>query len=60
MLGIGLRKHKGSNSYPSSAKFATAATEGWDSIDGDGNQRREVAGGEKTILRPEEAKPWTL
>ena len=26
------------------------------SIDGDGNQRREVAGGEETIRRPEDAE----
>ena len=36
-----------------------AATEGQKSIDGDGNQRREVAGGEKTILRPEEVEQDT-
>ena len=29
------------------------------SVDGDGNQRREVAGGEETIRRPEEAKQDT-
>ena len=29
------------------------------SIDGDGNQRREVAGGEETIRRPEEAEQDT-
>ena len=38
------------------AEFATAATEGQNSVDGDGNQRREVAGSEETIWRPEEAE----
>ena len=33
-----------------------AATEGQKSVDGDGNQWREVAGGERTIRRPEEAE----
>ena len=33
-----------------------AATKGQNSIDGDGNQRREVAGGEEMIRRPEEAE----
>ena len=49
-------QHKGSNSDPSSAEFTTAATEGQNSVDSDGNQWREVAGGEKTIWRPEEAE----
>ena len=33
-----------------------AATAENKSVDGDGNQRREVAGGEETIRRPEEAE----
>ena len=31
-------------------------TKGQKSIDGDGNQRREAAGGERTIRRPEAAE----
>ena len=34
-------------------------TEGQNSVDGDGNQRREVAGGEKMIWRPEAAEQDT-
>ena len=36
--------------------FATAATVGQIAVDGGGDQRQEVAGGEKTIRRPEEAE----
>ena len=36
-----------------------AATEGQKSIDGDGNQRREVAGGKRMIQRPEAAEQDT-
>ena len=36
-----------------------AATEGQNSVDGDGNQRQEVAGGKKTIQRPEAAEQYT-
>ena len=36
--------------------FATAATAEQIAIDGGGDLRREVAGGEKTIRRPEEAE----
>ena len=45
--------------YPNSVEFATAATEGHKSVDGDGNQWREVAGGEETIRRHEAAKQDT-
>ena len=44
------------NSYPSSAEFATTATEGQNSVDGDGNQRREVAGGKEHDPETEEAE----
>ena len=36
--------------------FATAATAEQIAIDGGGDRRREVAGGKKTIRRPEEAE----
>ena len=36
-----------------------AATEGQKSVDGDGNQRREVASDERTIRRPEAAEQDT-
>ena len=36
-----------------------AATVEQKSVDGDGNQRQEVAGGEETIRRPEEAEQDT-
>ena len=36
-----------------------AAMKGQNSIDGDGNQRREDAGSEKTIRRPEAAEQDT-
>ena len=36
--------------------FAMVATAEQIAIDGGGDQRREVAGGEKTIRRPEEAE----
>ena len=36
--------------------FATAATAEQIAVDGGGDQRREVAGGERTIRRPEEAE----
>ena len=36
-------------------EFATATMAEQNSIDSDGDQRREVAGGEETIRRPEEA-----
>ena len=39
--------------------FATAATAGQIAIDGGGDQRREVAGDERTIQRPEEAEQVT-
>ena len=39
--------------------FATGATAEQIAIDGGGDQRREVAGGEKTIRRPEEAEQVT-
>ena len=48
--------HKGSNTYPRAASVATAATAGHIAVDGGGDQRREVAGGERTIRRPEEAE----
>ena len=44
--------HKGSNSYPSSAEFATATTARQKSVDGGEDQRLEAAGGEETIRRP--------
>ena len=44
---------------PNSVDFTTAATEGQKSVDGDENQRREVAGGEETIRRPEEVEQDT-
>ena len=37
----------------------TAATAGQIAVDGGGDQRREVAGGEKTVRRPEEAEQVT-
>ena len=40
-------------------ELATAATAGQIAVDGGGDQRREVAGGEKTIRRPEEAEQVT-
>ena len=39
--------------------FATAATTEQIAIDGGGDHQREVAGGERTIRRPEEAKQVT-
>ena len=39
--------------------FATAATTKQIAVDGGGDQRREVAGGERTIRRPEEAEQVT-
>ena len=36
--------------------FATVATAEQIAVDGGGDQRREVAGGEKTIRRPQEAE----
>ena len=39
--------------------FATVATAEQIAVDGGGDQRREVAGGEKTIRRPEEAEQVT-
>ena len=39
--------------------FATAATAEQIVVDGVRDQRREVAGGEKTIRRPEEAEQVT-
>ena len=36
--------------------FATSATAEQIAVDGSGDQRREVAGGERTIRRPEEAE----
>ena len=39
--------------------FATAAKAEQISVDGSGDQRREVAGGERTIWRPEEAEQVT-
>ena len=39
--------------------FATVATAGQIAVDGGGDQWREVAGGERTIQRPEEAKQVT-
>ena len=42
-----------------SGELATAATAGQIAIDGGGDQWREVAGGERTIRRPEEAKQVT-
>ena len=36
-----------------------ATTAEQNSVDSDGNQRREVAGGEETTLRPEEAEQDT-
>ena len=41
-------------------RFATATTAEQISVDGDGNQWREVAGGEETIWSPEEAEHDTL
>ena len=40
-------------------ELATAATAGQIAIDGDGDQRREVAGSKRTIRRPEEAEQVT-
>ena len=40
-------------------EFATATTAGQNSVDGDGDQRREVAGGEETIRRLKEAEQDT-
>ena len=40
-------------------EFATAITAEQISVDGDGNQWREVAGGEEMIRRPEEAEQDT-
>ena len=37
-------------------EFATATTAEQISVDGDGNQRREIAGGKEMIRRPEEAE----
>ena len=39
--------------------FATAATAEQIAVDGGGDQRREVAGGEKTLRRPEVAEQVT-
>ena len=39
--------------------FAMAATAEQIAVDGGGDQRREVAGGERTIRRPEEAEQVT-
>ena len=39
--------------------FATAATAEQIAIDGGGDQRREVGGGERTIRRPEEVEQVT-
>ena len=39
--------------------FATAATAEQIAVDGGGDQWREVAGGEKTIRRPEEEEQVT-
>ena len=39
--------------------FATAATAEQIAVDGGGDQRREVTGGERTIRRPEEAEQVT-
>ena len=39
--------------------FATAATAEQIAVDGGGDQRREVAGSERTIRRPEEAEQVT-
>ena len=39
--------------------FATSATAEQIAVDGSGDQRREVAGGERTIWRPEEAEQVT-
>ena len=40
-------------------EFATAATAGLNSVDGDGDQRLEAAGGEETIRRHEAAEQDT-
>ena len=40
-------------------EFAMATMTEQNSVDGDGNHRREVAGGEETIQRPEEAEQDT-
>ena len=39
--------------------FATAATAEQISVESGGDQRQEVAGGERTIRRPEEAEQVT-
>ena len=39
--------------------FATAATAAQIAVDGGGEQRREVVGGEMTIRRPKEAEQIT-
>ena len=40
-------------------ELATAATAGQIAVDGDGDQRQEVAGSEKMIQRPKEAEQVT-
>ena len=53
------RQHKGSNTYPSSAGVCYGGDDRADFVDGGRNQRREVAGGEEAIRRPEEAEQDT-
>ena len=53
------REHKGSNSYPSSARVCYGDNGEQIPVDSDRNQRQEVAGGEETIQTPEEAEQDT-
>ena len=57
MLGIGVKNSTRDRTLTLMRQvFATAATAEQIAIDDGGDQRREVAGGEKTIRRPEEAE----
>ena len=50
VLGIGMKLAQGSSPYPKfGGGLATAATAEMISVDGGGDQRREVAGDERTI-----------
>ena len=52
-----MRLAQGSSPYPKfGGGLATAATVETISVDSGGDQRREVAGGERTIRRPKEAE----
>ena len=57
MLEIRVRKYQKYRTHTLVRReFATAEQ---NSVDGDGNQRREVSGDEETIRRPEEAEQDT-